>query len=152
AGSLTAGATPAGPASAAKSAAPSAEPRSDRRRGTGRPTGVPVARSRVGTRSGMRGGGHCVEAAEPPATGAWYVARPMIRSFVPTSRDLRALVRLAIPIVTAQVGVMLMGVVDTIVVGHVSARELAAASLGHLYVMGLAVFAFGTLWSIDPIV
>ena len=76
----------------------------------------------------------------------------MVRSFVPTSRDLRALVRLAIPIASAQVGIMLMGVVDTIVVGHVSARELAAASLGHLYVMGLAGFAFGALWSIDPIV
>jgi MATE family multidrug resistance protein len=76
----------------------------------------------------------------------------MFRNFAPTSHDLRALVKLAVPIVTAQVGIMLMGVVDTIVVGHVSARELAAASLGHLYVMGLAVFAFGTLWSIDPIV
>jgi MATE family multidrug resistance protein len=76
----------------------------------------------------------------------------MVRNFVPTSHDLRALVKLAVPIVTAQVGIMLMGVVDTIVVGHVSARELAAASLGHLYVFGLAVFAFGTLWSIDPIV
>jgi MATE family multidrug resistance protein len=76
----------------------------------------------------------------------------MVRNFVPTSHDLRALVKLAVPIVSAQVGIMLMGVVDTIVVGHVSARELAAASLGHLYVFGLAVFAFGTLWSIDPIV
>ena len=76
----------------------------------------------------------------------------MVRNFVPTSHDLRALVKLAVPIVSAQVGIMLMGVVDTIVVGHVSARELAAASLGHLYVMGLAVFALGTLWSLDPIV
>src|SRR6185436_19523176 len=76
----------------------------------------------------------------------------MFRNFVPTTNDLRALLKLAVPIVTAQVGVMLMGVVDTIVVGHVSARELAAASLGHLYVFGLAIFAMGTLWSIDPIV
>jgi MATE family multidrug resistance protein len=76
----------------------------------------------------------------------------MFRNFVPTAHDLRALVKLAVPIVTAQVGVMLMGVVDTIVVGHVSARELAAASLGHLYVFGLAIFAMGTLWAIDPIV
>ena len=56
----------------------------------------------------------------------------MLGTFVPTRHDLRALVRLAIPIVTVQVGLMLMGVVDTIIVGHVSARELAAASLGHL--------------------
>ena len=76
----------------------------------------------------------------------------MFRNFVPTRHDLRALVKLAVPISSAQVGVMLMGVVDTIIVGHVSARELAAASLGHLYVFGLIVFAFGTLWAIDPIV
>ncbi len=76
----------------------------------------------------------------------------MFRNFVPTAGDVRSLLRLAVPIVTAQVGIMLMGVVDTIVVGHVSARELAAASLGHLYFFGLAVFGMGTLWAIDPIV
>ena len=76
----------------------------------------------------------------------------MVRSFVPTSQDLRALARLAVPIATVQVGLILMGVVDTIVVGHVSATELAAASLGNLYVFGLAVFGIGTLWSLDPIV
>jgi len=65
---------------------------------------------------------------------------------------MRALVKLAVPIVTVQVGLMSMGVVDTIVVGHVSARELAAAALGHLYIMGLAVFGMGTLWGLDPIV
>ncbi len=75
-----------------------------------------------------------------------------MRNFIPTSYDVRALVRLAVPIVTVQVGLMLMGVVDTIVVGHVSARELAAASLGNLYVFGLAVFAMGVMWSLDPIV
>ena len=75
-----------------------------------------------------------------------------MRNFAPTPQDLRALLRLAVPIVTVQVGLMLMGVVDTIVVGHVSARELAAASLGHLYVMGLAVFGMGTLWALDPII
>ena len=75
-----------------------------------------------------------------------------MRNFAPTTQDLRALLRLAVPIVTVQVGLMLMGVVDTIVVGHVSARELAAASLGHLYVMGLAVFGMGTLWALDPII
>lgn len=76
----------------------------------------------------------------------------MLRSFIPTRSDLTRLARLAIPIVTVQVGIMLMGVVDTIVVGHVSARELAAASLGHLYYFGVVVVGLGTLWSIDPIV
>lgn len=76
----------------------------------------------------------------------------MFRNFVPTAHDVRALIKLAIPIVTVQVGIMLMGVVDTVVVGHVSSRELAAASLGHLYVFGLIVFSMGTLWALDPIV
>jgi len=75
-----------------------------------------------------------------------------MRQFIPTSRDVRALVRLAVPVTTVQVGLMLMGVVDTIVVGHVSAPEMAAAALGTLYIMGLAVFGMGTLWSLDPIV
>jgi len=76
----------------------------------------------------------------------------MFRDFAPTVKDLRALVRLAVPIVTVQVGIMLMGTVDTVIVGHVSSRELAAASLGNLYFFGLAVFSMGTLWAIDPIV
>jgi len=76
----------------------------------------------------------------------------MLRNFVPSRHDLAALIRLAVPIVTVQVGIMLMGVVDTIFVGHVSARELAAVSLGHLYFFGVAVLGLGTLWAIDPII
>ena len=41
--------------------------------------------------------------------------------------------RLAVPVVLAQVGLMLMGVVDTLMVGHVSADALAAVALGNLY-------------------
>jgi MATE family, multidrug efflux pump len=76
----------------------------------------------------------------------------MFRNFVPTTRDVRALLALAIPIVTVQVGIMMMGVVDLVVVGHVSARELAAAALGNLYIYGLATFGMGVLWALDPIV
>lgn len=76
----------------------------------------------------------------------------MFRNFVPSAHDLRALVRLAVPIVIVQVGAMFMGVVDTWFVGHVSSRELAAASLGNLYVYGLQSFAMGVIWAVDPIV
>ena len=44
---------------------------------------------------------------------------------VPSLSDFRALLKLALPIVVVQVGLMMMGVVDTIIVGHVSATELA---------------------------
>jgi MATE family multidrug resistance protein len=62
------------------------------------------------------------------------------------------MLRLAVPVVVIQVGMMAMGVVDTIMVGHVSARALAAVALGNLYFFGLAVFAMGTLMVLDPVV
>jgi MATE family multidrug resistance protein len=76
----------------------------------------------------------------------------MFQAFVPSPRDVRALVRLAVPIVAMQVGMMLMSVVDTIFVGHVSARELAAAALGGLYTIGLFNFCLGVVWAVDPLV
>jgi len=71
---------------------------------------------------------------------------------LPRREDLRAMVRLATPVVLIQVGMMLMGVVDTIMVGHVSAVALAAVALGNLYFFGLGVFGMGTLMVLDPVV
>jgi MATE family multidrug resistance protein len=62
------------------------------------------------------------------------------------------MLRLAIPVVIVQVGMMAMGVVDTIMVGHISAQALAAVALGNLYFFTLAVFALGTLMVLDPVV
>ena len=41
------------------------------------------------------------------------------RELRPTAAELREMVRLASPVVIAQVGIMLMGVVDTAMVGRV---------------------------------
>jgi multidrug resistance protein, MATE family len=71
---------------------------------------------------------------------------------LPRREDLRAMVRLAGPVVAIQVGMMLMGVVDTIMVGHVSTVALAAVALGNLYFFGLGVFGMGTLMVLDPVV
>lgn len=71
---------------------------------------------------------------------------------LPRREDLRAMVRLAGPVVAIQVGMMLMGVVDTVMVGHVSAVALAAVALGNLYFFGLGVFGMGTLMVLDPVV
>ncbi len=71
---------------------------------------------------------------------------------VPRSADFRALIRLAAPMMVVQVGLMMMGVVDTVFVGHVSATELAAASLGNLYFFSLTILGLGTLMAIDPVV
>ena len=62
------------------------------------------------------------------------------------------MVRLALPVVTAQVGLMAMGVVDTLMVGRVSAEALAAVALGNLFFLFFAFPASGTLMVMDPIV
>lgn len=76
----------------------------------------------------------------------------MLGNFTPSARDLRSLLALAVPVVAVQVGLVLMSMVGTTYLGHVSARELAAGALGHLYVFGLFSFGLGMLWSVDPIV
>ena len=62
------------------------------------------------------------------------------------------LVRLALPIVIVQVGLMAMGVVDSIMVGRISAAALAGVALGNVYFYACAVFGMGTLLALDPIV
>lgn len=73
-------------------------------------------------------------------------------SRLPTRTELRALLTLATPIVVIQVGVMFMGVVDTLMVGHVSAQALAAVAIGNLYFFGFAILAQGVLHVLDPLV
>jgi MATE family multidrug resistance protein len=71
---------------------------------------------------------------------------------LPTRDELRALLALAVPVVVVQVGMMFMGVVDTVMVGHLNAEALAAVALGNLYFFGVAIFGMGVLMALDPIV
>lgn len=64
----------------------------------------------------------------------------------------RALLAIALPVVAVQVGMMTMGVVDTLMMGHVSAEALAGVALGNLYVFTLLVVGMGTLMALDPLV
>ncbi len=60
--------------------------------------------------------------------------------------------RLAFPVVIVQVGMMLMGVVDTVMVGKLSPQALAAVALGTVYFWGVSAFLMGVLLALDPIV
>jgi len=71
---------------------------------------------------------------------------------LPSSSDLRAMLRLAFPVAAVQLGVMAMGVTDTIMVGHVSPAALAAAALGNLYFFVAGIFGQGTLMALDPVI
>lgn len=70
----------------------------------------------------------------------------------PRRSDLRVLIALATPVVAVQVGMMLMGVVDTLMVGRLSPEALAAVALGNLYGMAVLLLAQGILLAIDPLV
>jgi multidrug resistance protein, MATE family len=63
-----------------------------------------------------------------------------------------ALLRLALPIVVVQLGIMFMGVIDTIMVGHLSARALAAVALGNLYFWACYIFGMGVIMALDPVI
>lgn len=75
-----------------------------------------------------------------------------MKDLIPRRREVHELLRLAAPVTTVQVGMMLMGVVDTIMVGHVSSVDLAAVALGNLYFFTAVVFGLGTLLALDPVV
>jgi MATE family multidrug resistance protein len=70
----------------------------------------------------------------------------------PSHTELVAMARLAIPVVVVQVGIMLLGVVDTVMVGRVSARALAAVAVGNLYFFVCSIFGMGVLLALDPVV
>ena len=70
----------------------------------------------------------------------------------PVRKELGAVLRLATPVVMVQVGMMLMGTVDTMMLGRYSATALAAGGLGHAAYFGLFVFFMGLLFGLDPLV
>jgi MATE family multidrug resistance protein len=71
-------------------------------------------------------------------------------------RDLRAelpqLVRLALPLVVAELGWMAMGVVDTMMVGRVSKEALGGAAMGGILFYTVGVFGMGLLMGLDTVV
>ena len=80
-----------------------------------------------------------------------FAAEPTTTLAAPVS-ELRATISLALPVVLVQIGMMFMGVVDTVMVGHVSARVLAAVALGNLYFFNAIVLGNGTLMALDPVI
>ena len=78
-------------------------------------------------------------------------AAPRARS-MPTRADFRRLLGLALPIAVVQVGMMAMGLLATIMLGHFSAVDLAASALGTLYGTWIALLAWGVLLVLDPVV
>jgi MATE family multidrug resistance protein len=62
------------------------------------------------------------------------------------------LLRLAVPVAAAQLATMLMGVVDTLMLGRFHVEALAAASIANVWIFGTLNFAVGILMGLDPLV
>ncbi|MGQ0614118.1 MAG: MATE family efflux transporter [Planctomycetaceae bacterium] len=62
------------------------------------------------------------------------------------------LARLALPVVAAQLGMMMLGIVDIAMVGRLGARAVAAVALGEVVVFGTWIVGLGLVMGIDPIV
>jgi MATE family multidrug resistance protein len=67
-------------------------------------------------------------------------------------RELAKTLALACPIVAGQVGQMLMGLVDTLMVGHVGTSSLAAAAFANCLLSVAFVFGIGVLTSVGVLV
>ncbi len=69
----------------------------------------------------------------------------------PSRADFRALAQLAVPVTLVQVGLMAMGVVDTMIVGRISAAALAGVAIGTVYVFALGSLGMGLLMALEPV-
>lgn len=66
--------------------------------------------------------------------------------------EISPMVRLALPLVFAEIGWMAMGVEDTMFAGRVSAQAMGAVGLGTMLFYGIAIFASGLLLGLDTVV
>lgn len=70
----------------------------------------------------------------------------------PRTDELRALMRLAVPLAAANLGQVLIGAVDTAVVGRLGEIELGAAGLGNSVFFVVTVVGMGIMLGLDPLV
>ena len=76
------------------------------------------------------------------------------RSHKPLREDFALTLRLALPLIIAEVGWMSMGIVDTIMVGRLpnSAIAIGATGLGQSLYHSIAIFGAGLLLGLDTFV
>jgi len=66
--------------------------------------------------------------------------------------EFKTLLRLAWPVVLAQVGSMAIGLVDTWMVGRLGSRELSAVAIADMWIFSTLILGIGLVMGIDPLV
>ena len=67
------------------------------------------------------------------------------------SKEFKDTIKLAYPVIIGQLGHMMMGVVDSLMVGHIGAAPLAASSIAHGLFMLFMIFGIGLSMAISPL-
>ena len=70
----------------------------------------------------------------------------------PSRGVVRQLLTLALPIIAVNLGMTLMGAVDTLMVGRLSAQALASVALGNVYFFSIAMLGLGITLALDPVI
>jgi MATE family multidrug resistance protein len=70
----------------------------------------------------------------------------------PPRQELSSLVRLAVPVVIAELGWVAMGVVDTLMVGRLGDEAIGAVGIGRALFLGVGVFGIGLLLGLDTVI
>ena len=82
-----------------------------------------------------------------------FATRPLrLRCPRPSGRNLRPMLRLAMPVVLAELGWMSMGIVDTIMVAPLGPAAIGAAGIGNAIHIAFAIFGMGLLLGLDTLV
>src|SRR5664279_89256 len=73
-------------------------------------------------------------------------------SLVELRREFRPMLKLAAPLVVAELGWMFMGIVDTMMAGPLGAASVGAGSLGNMMFFPIAICGTGMLLGMDTLV
>src|ERR671914_2936646 len=76
----------------------------------------------------------------------------MLPSLPDLRQEFRPMFTLAAPVVLAELGWMTMGLVDTLMVGRLSAEAIGAVGIGTSVFMAVIIFAMGLLLGLDTLV
>ena len=71
---------------------------------------------------------------------------------MPRPQDIQELLKIALPLILAQIAQVAMSFIDTVMVGRLGGNELAGIALGSTFFNFLLIFCMGILFSLAPIV
>ncbi len=74
---------------------------------------------------------------------------PVLKTF---ASEIKKTFKLSLPLIIGQLGYMMMGVTDSMMVGHVGAKELAAAAISNGLFHLIALFGVGFTFGMTPLV